>query len=286
QTTTIARTYLDAATTDNERAWAYLYWGGAEGLKGRWLVTQKEWVDAYFRGKAGAKYLRKAITYNPDLYDAYMGLGIYDYFTDTLSGVQAVLAALLIHGDRGRGLRELQLAIDKGQHARVEAMLFLTEIYTFEENTPDKALPLTQELRHEFPQSPAMHLAEIMTYYSLGQWDHVKIEAAIFLRQSEQETPYYSRLGIRPALYCLGVAALMGDRDAETCLRDMNQILEGGEDSSRWVTFAHLRRGQVYDLRGQRDQALAEYRRVLARADFWGSHKEAKIYVKEPYILH
>ena len=89
---------------------------------------------------------------DPTLYDAYVGLGIYDYFIDTMSGVQAVLAAHLIHGDKARGLRELQLAIDKSQHARVEAMTFLIEIYNAEEHTPAKALPLAQASAYkEFP---------------------------------------------------------------------------------------------------------------------------------------
>ena len=135
------------------KALAYLYEGGAEGLKGRWLVTQKVWVKAYFRGKSGNHFLRKAVELDPELYDAYMGLGIYDYFTDTLPGVQGVLAYLFIHGDKDHGLKELQLAIDKGQRARVEAMVFLTEIYMAEEKTPEKAFPLAEALHKEFPRA-------------------------------------------------------------------------------------------------------------------------------------
>jgi hypothetical protein len=36
-----------------------------------------------------------------------------------LAGIQKILAAIMIRGDRERGLQELQLAIDKGRHARV-----------------------------------------------------------------------------------------------------------------------------------------------------------------------
>ncbi len=283
KTVSVSQAAAQASKTKNDRALAYLYWGGAEGLEGRWLVTQKQWLNAYFRGKAGAHYLRRALAYNPELYDAYMGLGIYDYFTDTLSGVQAALAAMLIHGDRKRGLRELQLAIDKGDRARVEAMIFLSEIYSVEEGTPQKALPLTQQLHAEFPLSPAMYLAEIMCYYSLREWEHVTTESQLFLKLSGNETPYYTRQGVRPALYCLGVAALMSRHDPDTCLSAMNKILSAGDDSSRWVTFAHLRRGQVYDLKGLRERALSEYKIVRARPDIWGSHREANRGSKEPY---
>src|SRR5213079_660888 len=107
--------------------------------------------------------------------------------TDTLPGVQGVLAALFIHGDRKRGLQELQWAIEKGRHARVEAQFFLIEIYTFEENAPAKARELAHDLRKEFPQSPAMHLAEVMALFQMQEWDAMAAEAKSFLEKSERE---------------------------------------------------------------------------------------------------
>src|SRR5258708_945273 len=178
---------------------ACLYEGGAQGLKGRWLVTQRQWIKAYFLGKNGQKMLKKALHYDPHLYDAYLGLGIYDYYTDTLPGIQKALAALLIHGDRKRGLQELQWAIEKGEHARVEAMMFLIQIYTWEERTPAKALPYAQALHREFPKSPAMSLAEIMDYYQLRDWDKVQAEALDYLERLENVVPYYQREGVYPA---------------------------------------------------------------------------------------
>jgi hypothetical protein len=62
----------------------------------------------------------------------------------------------------------------------------------------------------------------------------------------------------------------------------MSQILEE-IDSSRWVSYAYLRRGQIEDVRGQREAALRDYRTVLSRPDFWGSHSEAQTYLKEAF---
>jgi tetratricopeptide (TPR) repeat protein len=282
---TIEKANTTAASTKDRKikARAYLYRGGAEGMRGRWLVTQKQWVKAYFAGKNGDHFLKLALKYDPTLYDAYMGLGIYDYFTDTLGGVQKALAALLVHGDRARGLKELHTAIEKGQRARVEAMIFLIEIYTSEERTPEKALPLTRELREEFPQSPAMHLAEVMALYSMKDWDAMTPSALEFLDRSEKETPYYTHEGIRPALYVLAIAEFWGHKNPETSLPYINRIFEGGVDSSRWVTFAYLRRGQIHDLHGERQEAIEDYRRVLDRQDFWGAHREAHLYLNERF---
>jgi tetratricopeptide (TPR) repeat protein len=283
ETIKVAQKLYDSAQDPTVKANACLYWGGAEGLWGRWLVTQREWVSAYFAGKRGHKMLKKALELNPRLYDAYLGLGIYDYFTDTLSGVQAVLAAMLIHGDRKRGLEELQMAIDYGEHSRVEAMCFLVEIYTTEEKTPEKALPLAHALRKEFPQSPAMHLIEVSTLYTMKAWDEMLPKAEEFLQESEKEEPWYTRRFIPPARYCMGVAKLWGKHDLEGANVEMEKILAEGEGPSRWITFARLRRGQIYDLRGDRTKALQDYRAVLARPNFWESQEEARQYLRDPF---
>ena len=284
KTIDVAQAMSDTAPNNKVKARALLYWGGAEGLKGRWLVTQNQWVKAYFRGKCGNRLLHEAIEQDPGLYDAYLGLGIYDYFTDTLPGVQGVLAYLFIHGDKARGLKELQWAIEKGEHARVEGMMFLIEIYTSEENTPEKALPLAQTLHEEFPKSSVMHLTYCSVLYQMKKWTKTMETAQLFLDRSEQEIPYYTKDGIRPARYCLGVGALYGRRDLDLAYAYMSQILKT-IDSSRWVSYAYLRRGQIEDLRGDRETALRDYRTVLARPDFWGSHKEAQTYIKEPFTF-
>jgi tetratricopeptide (TPR) repeat protein len=279
-----ANALLNSTTDPKVKGLACLYSGGAQGLKGRWLVTQRQWVKAYFMGKSGHAQLKQALVYDPTLYDAYLGLGIYDYFTDTLPGVQGVLAALFIHGDRKRGLKELGWAIDKGAQSRVEAEMFLIEIYTWEEHNPAKALPIAQELHREYPYSPAMALAEIMDYYELKNWDKVAIEAQDYLEKSEQETPYFQKAGIFPARYCLGVAALFGRHDPDTCFKYMEDIVnEIGDTSSRWMTFAYLRMGQVYDLKGDRKKAVEYYNKVLERPHFWGSHHEARAGLNEPF---
>ena len=43
-----------------------------------------------------------------------------------------------------------------------------------------------------------------------------------------------------------------------------------------WVTYCLLRRGQSYDQMGRREEALADYKAVLARPLYWDSHKIAR----------
>jgi len=264
---------------------SYLYEGGAEGLWGRWLVTRGEWVKAYHAGKSGAQHLRRALALNPSLYDADLGLGIYDYYTDTLSGVQRVLSKLLIHGNRRRGLRELRTALDRGQHSRVEAMLFLIEIYSSHEHQPMKALAIARQLHSDFPQSPAMHLAEIQALYDAHQWATLAVASQRFMDRCERNEPYYSNAGIPEGRYYRGLADLWGQRRVNSCIALMTSVIATAAPASRWATFAHLRRGQAYDVERRRSDAMADYRIVLSRPDVWGSQAEANAYLHTPFSL-
>jgi len=268
-----------------EAALIYLYWGGAEGLKGRWLVTQKHWVKAYFAGRNGHNLLKKSVKLDPEMYDAYMGLGIYDYFSDTLSGFVGAISAIFVRGDRHRGIKQLELAIEKGSRARVEAMIFLCEIFTFEEKQPERAIPLTKKLKAEFPNSPMATLAEIMAHYQANQWDAVTEQAQDYLERSEIEVPEFTHKGVYPALYCLGIAKLWGKNAPAAALPYFERIIKENktDDPNRWLSFAHLRRAQVYDLQGKREEALKDYQTVLSRRDMWGTHRQAREGIKKPY---
>ena len=55
-----------------------------------------------------------------------------------------------------------------------------------------------------------------------------------------------------------------------------------GADPST-VSRAHLRAAQSFDLAGQRSEALAEYRVVLARPNVYDSYDEARRGQRQPY---
>ena len=282
-----AQAILKKSTGNKRRsAEAHLYWGGAQGLQGRWLVTQSQWMKAYSAGKEGHKHLKKALDIDPSLHDANLGLGIYDYYTDILPGFMGALSKLVMRGDRKRGMQELHAAMEKGGHSRVEASIFLIEIYSHEEKQPEKALALAEQLRQEFPQSPAMNLSVILMLNQLRRWTEMGKEAEDFLKKAEAQTPFYTQKEAIPGRYFAGLAAFMGRRDFHRARELLNPLIQEAPNSrSRWITFALLRRGQSYDAQGERAKAKADYRKVLARPDVWKSHEDAKRYLEKPFKL-
>ena len=76
-------------------------------------------------------------------YDAYLGLGIYNYLADVLPKFVKVLSFILgINGDKELGLKQIRLAHEKGVFTKTEALFFLGAIYFLPPNFPiTKSIP-------------------------------------------------------------------------------------------------------------------------------------------------
>ena len=73
------------------------------------------WWKAYRYGAQGIDYLEQLIRRDPDYYDAYLGLGLYHYYTDILPRFAKAATFLLgLDRDNERGLPGLRPAGDKG----------------------------------------------------------------------------------------------------------------------------------------------------------------------------
>ena len=108
---------------------AYFFMGSAYGLQGRWYAVQRSWFKAYGRGKKARKFLKKCVETNPAIYDAYLGLGIFDYYAAALPGALGFAAHLFRRRRQGarHGIRRSPAtrAVFK-----LEARIFLIEIYS------------------------------------------------------------------------------------------------------------------------------------------------------------
>lgn len=110
--------------------------GGAYGNTGRAYVLNGEWWKGFWKGKKGFKILEKVVEKDPDYYDAYLGLGIYHYFTATLPKIAKVISFLLGNpkGDKEKGIREFELVRDNSTLLAIEARKILIRVSRWEED--------------------------------------------------------------------------------------------------------------------------------------------------------
>ena len=253
----------------------YFFMGSAYGLKGRWYAVQRRWFKAYTNGNKGRKLLGKAVKANPELYDAYLGLGIFDYFTDTLPGVLKIPALLFISGDKARGISEVKLALEKGRFFSLEARLFLVEIMTRHEKNFTAALEEVEKLKAGDPSNLFFRLGEILTLIHAQDWQRALHECVKFLADYKKSPSPGITQQLSLIYLSAGDSCLALNKPKEAAEWFTGGIEETAFPKKGWVTYCYLRRGQAMDITGKRAEAVMDYKTVLARDNFWDSRKYA-----------
>jgi tetratricopeptide (TPR) repeat protein len=259
-----------------------LCWGGSLGLMARWDAIQGHWLAAYRNGKKAFDLQSEAIRLNPELYDAYLGPGIFHYYVAVLPSGVKFFAHMVFGGSKAQGLEEIQLAMNRGRFSRTAARLFLVNIYTNNEKDPATALALLRAGRAEFPDSPFFHFVELLVLEEARDWNALEAGAADFLERIKNGRPHYG-----PTLEHRGLFALansyLGKQETDKALGLYTRIIENFPFEDRWISMTYLNRGKTFDLMNRREEAVADYRAVLKRRDVWELHDKAKSLIRRPF---
>ncbi len=269
---------------------AYLCLGGIYGLRAHLAVLQHRWVKAYFDGKKAISITRKAVKIDPELYDAYLGLGLYEYYAGTLPGVIKLFAGLLMRGDAQKGLEYLAICKDKGYFNALAAKLFLIEIYTQPGSpyaNPDLAVKWARELRAAYPLQPQMQFIEVVSLYEAKKYEESRAETMDYLKSVNDGKPGYRKSFLPRVFTAIGdtwLAQKKYDEAADYFAKGAAALKENPDlPPARWGVWALVRLGNVYDLKGMRPKALDCYRDARSYKDNWGFSESIERYLKKPF---
>ena len=269
---------------------AYLCLGGMYGLRARLAVLQHRWIKAYFDGKKALSYMHRSLKIEPELYDAYLGLGMYEYYAGTLSGVIKVLAKLVMRGDARKGIELLETCKEKGYFNALAAKLLLIEIYTTTGSPyvdSVRAVKWSKELRAAYPNHPQMHFVEIVSLFEAKQYAESRKESLDYLKAVNEGRPPYRRRYLPRVLTAIGTTYLVENKYAEAADYFSRAAATLKEDPkahpARWGVWAIVRLGHVADLNSQREKALAYYKEAKAYKDEWGFSESIANYLKRPF---
>ncbi len=153
-----------------------------EALRGHVLATARA-------GKRLRNLSLTALKLDPNLNDAWFGVGLYNYFVDTLPTYVKMLRFLILlpGGDRVEGLRQMRLAMDKGQLVPAEAKFHLAKNYcrAFDRQYA-ASLELFRQMQQQYPHNPLWDLLTGSTELRMGK---VKDGEALY-RQVINETAH------------------------------------------------------------------------------------------------
>jgi len=117
------------------------------------LIVKKQMAALGLTKQADAEALR-LLAVDPSAEDAYMALGAANYIIGCLPGYKrAFLWFGGVHGDRLRGMDQLQRTAEHGHYLQPFAKAWLA-LACEREHQPDRARQLLAELAAEFPANP------------------------------------------------------------------------------------------------------------------------------------
>ena len=172
-----------------DEARSYFYEGLAYGLRARLEALRDHALATARAGKRLRNFSLAALKLDPNLDDAWFGVGLYNYFVDTLPGYVKMLRFLILlpGGDRLVGLRQMQQAMEKGQLVNAEAKFHLAKNYSRPiDREYARSLELLRQMEQQYPHNPLWELLAGSVELRLG---HVK-EGETLYRQVIDETAH------------------------------------------------------------------------------------------------
>jgi tetratricopeptide (TPR) repeat protein len=266
-------------------AYAYLALGGVYGVKGRFELANRNYISAYFSGRKGLKYMNKAFKLDPQMYDALLGEGVYQYYAGTLPSMIKILAKLVISGNADKGIEYLNVVKDKGRLCADTAKLLLVEIFIESDKyyNPVLAARYINEIIKKYPNNPLYKFVGIIADFENGNYDKVIEAANVFLSKIGREK-FYNDIYIARAYTAVGTAQMAkGDFEAAKSTFEKSLKATGEQEMSRWKMWNILRLAQTLDILGKREQAVEFYKSIISDKQNWGIDDIAKQYLKKPF---
>lgn len=258
--------------------------GSGYGILARLDLENRDFLRAFRDGSRSMKSIRASLKADPEQYDSYLGLGMFDYYVDTIPRFAGWLAKIMLGGDRRRGLQELRLAASKGHYAATAAKLILVEIDTQDEfgaRNPEDAVRLMSEIHGRYPDSSMLHSAYDVALFEAGRYDEGLQEAQEYLRRVQTGKYPAANAAMARALTGTQLWAL-GRRDE--ALSEFQAGAAHDEPLSRWSVWNRVRVAQLLDAAGRRADAAAAYKSAYAEPDKWGFRAVIKPCLSKPCV--
>jgi len=145
----------EAHLAKSDSAEMQLYAGMGWMLRGRLLGLRDDRRGTARAGVKARAHLLRAIQLDPDLADAYTGLGLYNYYVDTLSALAKILRFFMgiPGGSKRDGTRQLEIAMTEAELTAVEARFYLAKNLRNYDQKYARAIEVMQPLVKKYPQN-------------------------------------------------------------------------------------------------------------------------------------
>jgi hypothetical protein len=203
-----ASSLAETRNKQQETAEMQFYAGMADAAAARLYALRGENRNAARAGVRARDHFIRAQALDANLADANMGLGLYNYYVDTLGAMARVLRFFMgiPGGSKPEGVRLLEQAISDGVLTPNLARFYLAlNLHRYDQQY-EKALSVIGPLAEKYPANPLFQLARGDLYAKLGRKDNAlaSYRAAGALAVSDRECQSRVRDLVRVSIEALG----------------------------------------------------------------------------------
>ncbi len=291
-----ARLLTEARLKLNPKDIEALYFMGAiEGLKASFEeAVERRHFAALKDGSDAVDKHREVIKLDPNYHDAEITIGLYDYTVGALPLPAKLIAGVVgFRGSKKRGLATLERVAKEGHWIHDEAKTLLIVLYTREKRFAEAAV-YARELATKYPRNYLYRLETADALVSQAALERKSNPtAATNAAETEAFATFDSLLkdkSVRETaarqldlIHFKYGEALMTAGQYEHAVREFLASAEAPGAQQGLATMAHLYAARALDLAGKRNDALNQYRAVLARPNVYDAHDQAQSGLKEAY---
>ena len=259
--------------------------GVAYGSKAMVEGGRKNYFAVWREIREAHRRFKQALQLDPKLVDAYYGLGQYNYALGRLPTLlKPLVNVALPHGDAAHGLLELERVAEQGAYFKMTARVDLLHLYAGQEEKYAEAFRLGRDLILRYPGNPDLYFATSHAASELGHMSDALEVARRIARNMTEGHPHFTS-DLLPRYNQLMGKIYMDQGEYATALAFFQHAIQVPTSARyRWVTaWAWTRSGMIYDVQGNREEALRRYRQALAVETEGLARDLARRYLDEPY---
>jgi tetratricopeptide (TPR) repeat protein len=263
---------------------ALYFLGATEGVVSAFEATlNRSYFAAYRAGRRARKKHERLKAIAPDLADAYLMLGTYEYALATLPRSVKVLTFLIgARGSKDKGFEYIRKAA-AGKRTYWGARLLLTVMDTREKRYT-RALGTLRELEAAFPRNPLFPVEQGWVQLLSKNWASARRIFEKAIAKQQLDIAHYEKVRTSLLLLRLGESYLFSGRFQDAVGR-FDQAQTASNAAEPIQALLHLRRGQAYDGLNRRRDAVAEYQTTIRLNMDKASRRQAKRHLKKPFSL-
>ena len=266
-----------------------------EGLKAAFEeAVERRHFAALRDGNDAVNHHREVLKLDPKYIDAQITIGLYEYVVGSLPlGIKIIAGATGYRGSKKRGLAMLEQVAREGRWAQDDAKTVLVLLYRREKRFDD-VLKLTRELSAKYPRNYLLRIETADALVSIAEVKRSQKDVAGAAQAEKEAFATFEEVLRDRTMRDVAARALdlihfkygevlMTAGHHDRAAKEFLAATKVDRGEAGLITMAHLYAGWSFDVAGKRDEAVAQYKEVLARPNVYDAHDEAKKGLRQAY---